>query len=514
MIKKTFIGILITCIPGMLLAQSHLKSEANGPVQFNTSGNDLQLQDNGNPVTLKFKNSTTDPGTTLKLNPNGNFIVNQKNNKNILFKTNGQENMRITPGGHIGIGLSNPSSMLSVNGVIESTNGGYVFPDGSMQTKAGVLNGDSHLELTDYIKLGNNSMYITGSTFAGEYELYVTDDDLFIQSNVLSLNYNTILNSNGNTGNVGIGTTNPTAKLEVKIEGANHAEAGVRVTAPAFFPGATITDPTIFEVKREKPTVPTSYWPYFKVDLDGNVGVGTATPDYRLHVHNPSTNAGTAIRADAVNGHIRLFETDGSDVNDFTQIERNVDAFHIVHRENSTGQYTKVMASTMNGNIGFGASPNVDVKTLIENEEKTVGLCINNTQSTNFGYGVKCIVNNNTTKSLAVVNNTDNLDVFRVMGDGVVWCTELNVDVKGDFPDYVFDDNYDLLPLDDLKTFIQTEKHLPKVPTATEVAENGIAVSKMAVIQTEKIEELTLYILQLNDTVKQLQERIVELESK
>lgn len=61
--------------------------------------------------------------------------------------------------------------------------------------------------------------------------------------------------------------------------------------------------------------------------------------------------------------------------------------------------------------------------------------------------------------------------------------------------DYVFNDNYKLMPLDELEQFIKTNKHLPGMPSAEEVRNNGIELSDISTRLLEKIEELTLYIL-------------------
>ncbi|HYG52413.1 MAG TPA: hypothetical protein VD905_15990, partial [Flavobacteriales bacterium] len=343
--------------------------------------------------------------------------------------------------------------------------------------------------------------------------IFVTDGDLFIQSTNPSANiHNTILNSGMNKGHVGVGTNSPTAKLDMVLPSLNYAEAGIRITAPNMFslsgsgsPGPVLMVPELFEIRKQ--TATGGFSTHFIVKTSGNTGIGTDDPKYKLHIKNPATTSGTAVRIDAINGHIRLFETDGSNPESYTQIERNGDAFHIYQRDITSTSFVHVLAADMTGNVGFGDVSQTDTKMMVNAGSNS--------------YGIKCIVNNASSKSLAVTNGSDGLDVFRVMGNGVVWCTELNVDVKGDFPDYVFGENYKLMSLDQLKHFIETEKHLPNVPTAKEIAENGIAVSKMAVLQTEKIEELTLYLLQLNESIQELrqqnqalQKRIVELESK
>jgi len=74
-------------------------------------------------------------------------------------------------------------------------------------------------------------------------------------------------------------------------------------------------------------------------------------------------------------------------------------------------------------------------------------------------------------------------------------------------PDYVFKEGYELMGLNDLKQYINDNGHLPKVPSAEEFGERGeMNLGEMDNLLLEKVEELTLYILQL-------QERIAELES-
>jgi hypothetical protein len=64
--------------------------------------------------------------------------------------------------------------------------------------------------------------------------------------------------------------------------------------------------------------------------------------------------------------------------------------------------------------------------------------------------------------------------------------------------DYVFDTNYKLMPLHEVATFVQEHHHLPNVPAATEVVENGLDLGRMDAKLLEKIEELTLYLIEQN----------------
>jgi hypothetical protein len=82
-----------------------------------------------------------------------------------------------------------------------------------------------------------------------------------------------------------------------------------------------------------------------------------------------------------------------------------------------------------------------------------------------------------------------------------------NLIVTGAYtPDYVFEPDYPLMPLDELAEFVAREKHLPNVPNAAEVAEQGLNVNVFPMQLLEKIEELTLYAI--------AQQRIVEGQQK
>lgn len=74
--------------------------------------------------------------------------------------------------------------------------------------------------------------------------------------------------------------------------------------------------------------------------------------------------------------------------------------------------------------------------------------------------------------------------------------------------DFVFADDYKLKPLSEVETFLKKYKHLPNVPSADEVVVSGIDVAKMDAKLLEKIEELTLYIININKKVEALEKEI------
>jgi hypothetical protein len=87
---------------------------------------------------------------------------------------------------------------------------------------------------------------------------------------------------------------------------------------------------------------------------------------------------------------------------------------------------------------------------------------------------------------------------YKLAVDGKVICEEVKVQLSGSWPDYVFGENYSLMPLSSLEKTIRENKHLPGLPSAAEVEKDGLYISDMTAKLTQKVEELTLYLIELN----------------
>ncbi|UTW61663.1 hypothetical protein KFE98_16865 [bacterium SCSIO 12741] len=90
---------------------------------------------------------------------------------------------------------------------------------------------------------------------------------------------------------------------------------------------------------------------------------------------------------------------------------------------------------------------------------------------------------------------------------GKAICEELTVKLEGNWPDFVFADKYELMSLGELESFIQENHHLPNVPSEEEVKEEGIQSGKMDAILLQKIEELTLYVIELEKEINLLKNK-------
>ncbi len=96
--------------------------------------------------------------------------------------------------------------------------------------------------------------------------------------------------------------------------------------------------------------------------------------------------------------------------------------------------------------------------------------------------------------------------------NGTVHAAEVKVDLNVPGPDYVFETEYNLLSLQEVETYITQNKHLPEVPSAKEMEQNGIKLSEMNMLLLKKVEELTLYLVQ-QDKINQEQAEKLSLLS-
>ena len=91
---------------------------------------------------------------------------------------------------------------------------------------------------------------------------------------------------------------------------------------------------------------------------------------------------------------------------------------------------------------------------------------------------------------------------------GTIHSEEVKVDLNVPGPDYVFEDDYDLISLEETKAYISANKHLPEVPSAKEMEANGVNLSDMSMTLLKKIEEMTLHQIQLMEEVKALKAKV------
>jgi hypothetical protein len=106
------------------------------------------------------------------------------------------------------------------------------------------------------------------------------------------------------------------------------------------------------------------------------------------------------------------------------------------------------------------------------------------------------------------INSNHLLDVA-----GTIRAEEIKVESTGG-ADFVFEEDYQLKSLKEIEQFVQENKHLPDIPSAKQMEENGVGLSEMNKLLLQKVEELTLHMIEMEKELKQMQNEVKNLKSK
>lgn len=111
-------------------------------------------------------------------------------------------------------------------------------------------------------------------------------------------------------------------------------------------------------------------------------------------------------------------------------------------------------------------------------------------------------------------NNTSLRGTCALAVEGKIGARELVISSLTPFPDYVFEPNYKLRSLPEVEKFIKQYSHLPEMPSAEDVKKDGLEVGKMTTILVQKVEELTLQMIEMNKQIEKLEKENEELKAK
>ncbi len=283
-----------------------------------------------------------------------------------------------------------------------------------------------------------------------------------------------------NDGNTGIGTFDPLGKLDIDLgENFHTKEAGVRITIP--YPvlqggSADNSNESIFEIRKDMMGItPTVYSSQFILNHLGRVGIGEQTPNSKLHVHNGRIQV---TGNNTYGGPMMIFGGDANAPNGQWGIEYTSGGV------SGLNFWKPFQSSNGTNNDGFGNH----FMFLADNGKVSIGLDPNFINSFN--------------------KVTYSGDYQLYVGTGIL-TEKVRVAVRSgnDWADYVFKDDYNLLALSEVEKHIKEKGHLPNVPSAEDIVQSGINVAEMDAKLLEKIEELTLYVIDLkkeNEKIKAL----------
>ena len=313
---------------------------------------------------------------------------------------------------------------------------------------------------------------------------------------------NVIINPNATEGNVGIGTNSPDQRLDVNgdmIVGRAGNSGTVFFRRPSDAAAAASvgfageSEISNFRMASFGGSGFISFWTNgggttekMRITPNGNVGIGTDNPAAKLDVRagyirslNHNSTGGAIVQS--------LYDPD-------TDFARAIFS-HNAYWDFTTNQWN-IMGSGANDAQTI-LIPNKGGFNFIVHESE--GNFPKSLSHADFVAGTKMIL----TRDGRLGVGTGNPGSFRLAVNGNIRAKEIKVETG--WSDFVFEDDYDLPTLDEVEKYIKTHRHLPEIPSAKEVEENGVELGKMDSKLLQKIEELTLYIIDQEKRIKKLE---------
>jgi hypothetical protein len=441
-----------------------------------------------------------------------------------------------TYAGRVGIGTTTPQQQLSIEGSSVSNIGlsvynsinqgrllllnsgqGYVVTD---QRNAGVIESYNDLILSAAVNPSNPNPSIKFQTGRSAYEGFTR---MIID----------------NKGNVGIGTTDAISKLTVvgnSTSGDLYKRTSILLRNTNQTPGDGVSTwnlasylaeagnvRSIFEARNDNGyvhgAVGTSSNHDFivfsnsaeriRITSNGNVGIGTNNPKAVFHASSASvklneieqfsanlliqgTCTNRSISEGAALGFVVPANTDGS--NPWQQ-----GRILVTPNNTATGNAEgKMYIQTRS----WGNNTWIWQNNLVLKPNSFVGI---NTDDPKCQLDVAGTIRATEIKVEAATTSQLNVD-------GTIHAANIKVAANGQTADFVFEEAYDLKDLAEVEKYIKEHKHLPNIPSATDMEANGVDVAEMNKLLLQKVEELTLYVIDLENARSHDAESRTELE--
>lgn len=454
-------------------------------------------EENGIPTSVRIQNPSNSSNSyynvDLSVNPsdgraagglsiglNGDFLqrywlyhVHKDNNQFVgKFHINYGVNsvLTILSDQNVGIGTTDPGSKLHVAG------------DGAViklqDTEHEDTENEFHGWIGGYDKSGDEVWWL-GEGSSGSKALGLHTSRPGYDLRLFNSGKGIIIN---NSGNVGIGTTNPYSALEVSPTATSWGEGIVVNPAPnnygaIFFRQTTGTyNGSWFAGK-----LSTDNYAILRQGLTGMTGTSRAESTFEINHSNGNTRFGgkVGVGVSSPYAHSRL------------------------HIKAPTAQPWGIVAESSSNDriIGFG-------------HDGTTGV-ISTSYFSSGGHSPLQLRTSNTARMTIDISGNVGIGTAdpksKLAVNGEIRATRVKVLDDISVPDYVFEEDYELRTLQETKTYIEANKHLPEIPSAAEIGKDGIDLGDMNMRLLKKIEELTLYQIQLMEEMGAMKKELQAL---
>lgn len=517
-----FVGIGTTAPAEMLHINGSIRGNQSGALRISTGNGYVDI----GPQNGSFSHFQTD---------RPNYYFNRKlfidegivssYDEPLYLQAAGLTVMTLNESGNVGIGTNSPSNIQGWGRVLD-------------------VNGSNHSKIlttttNEGIRMGMYS-HVTGWYGGGGFVGTESSHNLhFLTDYTPKMSIIT-------NGNVGIGTTNPRGKFDVDGPGDIYLSDDINDGASQTlylpghiymspFPGSNIlylqarrgnsTGTTAIRLRTYNEGSPTDA---MHIEGNGNVGIGTTSPAYKLDVAGTINASALYVNGAPFSGS--MWTTSGSNIyyntgNVGIGTSSPAERLHIqgAIRGNAAGGALRV--KTENGFLDLGPMDSewshiqTDRAKFYFNRPLYVDGAINSYNTNDLvlrtGNEDRITIRQSTGDVGIGTSLASNPNNYKLAVNGKVGAHEVRVEqTSAAWPDYVFSEKYNLPSLADVEKYIDENNHLEEVPSAEEVKENGHDLGSMDAILLKKVEELTLYIIQQEKRMNAQEQELQGLKEK